>query len=368
MRVWCTTAWVLLVLASGWFPGRGVDAQSSVNLAQELQDTKFQNIRCQPDTNSIVTDIQNGIVSQTDTQFLYEGSCSNQRLLFDPPNLIIAAGLKATVNGTLSPQTGITAIVGQTCALSLLAVIETVNPVTGTTVSSNQVADSLQFACGDVAVDTDCDWIDLACYWTQGDTVDSSAFWLWVCMFAYLVIIVMYYLFVRLPLATADSAKSRKQYAFLEKRQAELEQEDARQIEMMVGEVTNGDKDVGELDSQLKEIDERLNSAEVRRFQEMLDRNQDAQAAGTVGVSGVPTGSGAWTLNFSLPSSMAGVFGAPAAGRESRYASARPEMEMDTFGTTSVKMEEGPSLGTPGNSSTHPLLSRYGDRVDRKGV
>ena len=349
-----------------WFLGllvAGAAAQSTVNLAQELEDTKFSNIQCDPNTNSIVTDIVNGIVSQTDTQFLYSGVCSNQQLLFSPSNVRIAAGLTARVNGTLAPQTGTTNIVGQACSLTLLAVIETIDVPTGTTVTVNQAADTLQFACGNVEVDRDCDWIDLACYWTQGDTVDSSAFWLWVCMFAYLVIIAMYYLAYRLPEAQIGAAKSRKQYAFLEKREAQKNREMDELAEAKAQEVTAGQRDMAELQKDARQLDDELARPEVQRYVDTLQREEWSRSQG-VEVEARGTSAG-WTLNFSMPSAMSTSFGAPAAGKEAgggyqhlRKRTGRGDaIEMDDFGPSEAAAPAHVSPYAAGS-----IMDRFADR------
>jgi hypothetical protein len=145
----------------------GIHSQTTVNLAEELQQTKFTAVQCIPLTNSILANIQNGIVSQNQTQFQYSATCGNGGLLFNPPSATIAAGISAAINGTLFPQGGGKTIIGQVCSMSLIAILETVDTVTGTIVTSQESLPGLQFSCGDVQVDESCSWIDLACYWNN---------------------------------------------------------------------------------------------------------------------------------------------------------------------------------------------------------
>jgi hypothetical protein len=164
MRFTKILCWLLAGICMGI---GGIRTQTTTNLAQELQQTKFSQVECIPLTNSIVANVQNGIVSQNQTQFQYSATCGNGLLLFNPSSSTIAAGISAQINGTLFPQTGGSTIIGQVCSMSLLAILETVDTVTGTVVTSQVVAQSLQFSCGDVQVDEDCSWIDLACYWAN---------------------------------------------------------------------------------------------------------------------------------------------------------------------------------------------------------
>jgi hypothetical protein len=344
----------------------GIRAQTTVNLVQELQQTKFTQVACEPLTNSIVANVQNGIVSQNQTQFQYSATCGNGGLLFNPSSSTIAAGISAQINGTLFPQGGGRTIIGQVCSMSLLAILETVDTVTGTIVTSQVVAQNLQFSCDDVQVDEDCSWIDLACFWSQGETTSSSAFWIWVCLFSIAVIFAIYYLGFRLPWASAESAKSRKQYSYLEKQDAEELRMHDMQAETLATEVTSGNAEMKTLEEKKQRIDQELGKPENRQYVENLERQQaftglQAQAYQT------PSG---WNLQFSMPSAMTTAWGSPAAppmagSREDsgiRLRSRRPEFDM-----VDPDAEYGHGSGSEA-IEMHPLMERYGSRFAGENV
>jgi len=320
--------------------------QTTINLAEELQSTKFTNIACDPAHNSITALIQNGIVSQAQTSFQYAATCGNGQLLFDPPNAIIAAGISATINGTLFPQTSANTIVGAVCSMSLLAAITTVDTVTGTTVTTLQVADTVQYSCGPVQQTENCGWINLACYWTQGQTADSSAFWLWVCMFTVGVVFAAYYLGFRLLWAAIATAKIKKQYSYLTKEDAELNAQDDAVADELARSVLKGDADVGKLQSEKMQIERDL----------MAPQNQmRINAAEQRAMQAAPPPASMFTMNFSMPQAL-GTLQQPASGREGsealRYRARRPEFG---GGMHAGGGEAGPSTSV----EMQDLMGRY---------
>lgn len=290
----------------------GCCAQSSINLAQELAQTKFSNIECDPFTNSIVTDVVNGVVSQSTTQFLYQGTCSNQQLLFSPSNVRVAAGLTTRINGTLVPLTATTDIIGQACSLSLTAVIEAVDSITGTTVQVNQIADTLQFACGNVEIDDGCDWADIPCYWTEQNAADSSFFWMIIYVITYAVIIALYYLAYQLPLVQTGTIKSRRQYSYMEEHYAKNNKEVDEKAKVKASEVIEGEMTYEELKHQKELVEEELAEPSMRRYIDMIEREEYDRVAGRT--SEPRQSSAGWTLNFNLPNAMANTFSGRSAG------------------------------------------------------
>jgi hypothetical protein len=321
-----------------------VGAQT-INLAQELEATKFTNIACDPVHNSITTNIQNGIVSQAQTSFQYAATCGNGQLLFDPPSAIISAGISALVNGTLFPQTDANTIVGAVCSMSLLAVIESIDTTTGTTVQTLQVADNVQYSCGPVQQTTKCGWINLACYWTQGRTTSSSAFWLWVCLFSIGVVFAVYFLGFRLLWASIATARIKKQYAYLTKEDAMQTAEEDAVAEELARSVRNGVTDATQLQSKKAEIERELAAP-----QNQMRMNQQAQRM----MQPVAPSASAWTFNFSFPQALS-TMQTPAAGREGsetlRYRTPRSEFGMHAGGG-----EAGPSTSI----EMADLMGRYG--------
>jgi hypothetical protein len=290
-----------------------VCAQSTVDLATELQQTKFTNTACDPSTNSIVTTIQNGIVSQPQTVFQYSGICGNGGLLFNPPSATIAAGSSQIVNGTLFPQDGGQTIVGQLCTLQLTVSITTVSN-DGATLTTQYVTNPLSFPCGDVQPVENCGWFALACYWTQGETTQSSFFWLLVCLLAIGVVFGAYFLIFRLAWESIESEKARKQLGHLEKRTAEEYDKGFVQVSRAIADDVKQDRmSLEDLDAEINDIESALSKPDAVNFMRHMENEQPPHTtSGQTGFFQNPT---SWAFSFSA-NAPSQTLGTPAASKE----------------------------------------------------